>query len=262
MRHYVRALLVFAGIVGLLSPAAAQVNLIQNGSFESNGGVGTSTFANWTVTDQAGGSGSWFVQTGTTSPLNGFTVAAPTNGAFAAMTDQTGPGAHVIIQSFVVPAGGVGSAILSFDWYVNNQSTGGFIINPGGLDYTLSPNQHARVDILTGTAAPFSTSPSDVLANVFITNPGDPSVSGYNTLSTNLTALLNSQAGNTLQLRFAEVDNQNFFVFGADNVSLLASVPEPATWALMSVSGVVVSVGYYWRRRRGQEKVRGWNPTA
>jgi hypothetical protein len=255
-----KILIAIAAIVGFTYPVAAQTNLILNGSFESNGGVGTSTFSNWTATDLAGGTGSWFVQTGTGSPLNNFSVPAPPNGAFAAMTDQGGPGTHVLIQSFVVPAGGVTSATLSFNWYVNNQSGGGFVINPIGLDHTDGANQHARVDILTSAAAPFSTAPSDVLLNAFITNPGDPTVSGYNTLSVDVTALLNANAGNTLQLRFAEVDNQLFFAFGADNVSLLFSVPEPTTWALMGVTLVAGTGTYLWRRRQAREKIIGWNP--
>ena len=47
---------------------------VANGGFESNGGVGTSVFTSWTVVDQPGGSGSWYVQTGTGSPLNAFPV--------------------------------------------------------------------------------------------------------------------------------------------------------------------------------------------
>lgn len=255
-----RVLIAIAAIVGFTYPAAAQTNLILNGSFESNGGLGTNTFTNWTVTDLAGGDGSWWVQTGTGSPVNGFTVPAPTNGAFAAMTDQGGPGTHVIIQSFVVPAGGVGLATLSFDWYVNNQN-GTFIVDPIGLDHTGPANQHARVDILTGAALPFSTAPGDVLFNAFITNPGDPAESGYNTLSTNITALLNAHAGETLQLRFAEVDNQFFFSFGADNVSLFAAVPEPTTWALMGFTLVLGAGSYLWRRRQARAKIIGWNPS-
>src|SRR5437016_77389 len=107
-----RCACMFAALVSfsaVTTPAAAQTNLIANGSFEANGGAGTSIFTNWSVSNIAGGSGSWYVQTGTGSPLNNFIVPVPTNGVFAAMTDQTGPGTHVIIQSFVAPAGGLAS---------------------------------------------------------------------------------------------------------------------------------------------------------
>jgi hypothetical protein len=253
MRKHLHFLIAIAAVAGFAYPAVAQTNLILNGSFEANGGVGTSIFPNWTVTDLAGSNGSWFVQTGATSPVSGFAVAFPTNGTFAAMTDQTGAGTHALIQSFVVPAGGVSSAILTFDWFVGNRD-GIFVVNPAGLDHTAVPNQHDRVDILTGAAAPFSTAPSDVLLNALISNPSDPLVSGYNRLSIDVTALLNANAGSTLQLRFAEVDNQSFFQFGADNVSLLVSVPEPATWGLMGLTGLLGSGAYFWRRRQARAK--------
>jgi hypothetical protein len=44
-----------------------------------------------------------------------------------------------------------------------------------------------------------------------------PAVTGYNTFSFDLTALLVARAGQTLRLRFAEVDNVNVFNFGVDD---------------------------------------------
>jgi len=70
-----------------VAAAADPGDVVVNGSFEVNGGVGTRVFAGWTVVDLPGGSGSWFVQRGTASPLNNFLVAPPTDGLFAAMTD-------------------------------------------------------------------------------------------------------------------------------------------------------------------------------
>ena len=56
--------------------ALAQVSLIDNPSFENNGGVNTSSFAGWTVVNQAGGLGSWYVQAGTSPPIGGAAVPA------------------------------------------------------------------------------------------------------------------------------------------------------------------------------------------
>jgi hypothetical protein len=236
--------------IGVAGQAKADLELITNGSFEAGGG----SFAGWTVTNQAGGSGDWFVQSGTTSPLSGFPVPAPPEGTHAAMTDQPGPGSHVLIQDFVVPTD-VASATLSFDKFVGNRD--GPFATPNSLDFTVIPNQQARVDILTATANPFSVAPGDVLLNVFQTHTGDPTVdSGYSVVSTDLTSFLQSHAGQTLALRFAEVDNQLFFQFGVDSVSLdvttVTAVPEldPSSMAgalALASGGLAVLTG---RRRK------------
>jgi PKD repeat protein len=43
---------------------AAGPNLVVNGDFEQNGGPGTSVLNGWTISNQSGGSGSWFAQKG------------------------------------------------------------------------------------------------------------------------------------------------------------------------------------------------------
>ena len=66
---------------------AAPIELVTNGDFE------TGSFTGWTVTDQAGGSGNWFIDTpGSSTPMNGLPTAAnPAGGSFYAVTDQGGP---------------------------------------------------------------------------------------------------------------------------------------------------------------------------
>jgi hypothetical protein len=228
--------------VAALCPAASAQQLIVNGGFETG-------LSSWTVADQAGGSGSWFVQTGTGSPLNGFPVASPPEGTFAAMTDQGGPGSHVLYQDFIVPTGVVVGA-LGFEHYINN--TAGAFLSPDTLDFSGAGNQQARVDIMTTTADPFSVAAGDVLMNIFQTMPGDPAVSGYNPVNADVTALLQAHAGQTLRLRFAEVDNQLFFSYGVDRVGLtvrVQDVPEPGTVAF-GLSGSFLGLGLLARRRR------------
>lgn len=104
------------------------------GELITNGGFETGTFLGWTEFDQAGGSGSWFVSSSTTAPLSGLSTVGPASGSFYAVTDQTGPGAHVLLQSFTV-APGSSSVILSFDMFVNDYDGGPFT---GPLDYTVS----------------------------------------------------------------------------------------------------------------------------
>jgi len=60
------------------TPAAA-APLLLNGGFESG-------FAGWIRADQLGSDGTFALQTGTTSPVNGITVPVPSGGVAAAMT--------------------------------------------------------------------------------------------------------------------------------------------------------------------------------
>lgn len=219
--------------------------ILVNGSFESG-------FTNWVRVDQIGSDGTFFLQAGTTSPVNGLPVPSPTDGTFAAMTDPMGPGSHVLYQDFLVPLGTT-SGTLTFDLFVGNQATA--FSTPNTLDFsTPALNQQARVDVLLGGTDPFTLLATDILLNVFQTAVGDPLVSGYNTVSVDVGALLAANAGSTLRLRFAEVDNVNLFNLGVDRVSLeasgTASAPEPSTLLLFGVGLTsVVSLRRRTRRR-------------
>jgi hypothetical protein len=219
-------------------PLPAQ-QLITNGGFESG-------FAGWTRTDQTGSEGTWTQQSGTTSPVNGFSVPAPPGGTNAAMTDAQGPGTHVLYQNFVVPLT-LSGATLQFDLYINNHASA--FSSPSTLDFsTPTLNQQIRFDIMTTASDPFSVGASDVLLNVFQTQPGNALISGYNTIIADLTSLLSTHLGETLRLRFAEADNVNFLNAGLDNVSLLA-VPEPSSLS-MALGGLSLFGALLVRRRR------------
>ena len=227
----------------LVSSAAQADVLITNGGFESG-------FAGWAREDRLGSEGTFFLQSGTASPVNLIPVPAPPGGLNAAMTDAQGPGSHVLYQDFVVPTGLIDSGRLRFDLFVGNRATDFVTPNPATLEFsTPALNQQVRVDILRAGTDPFSVAPSDVLLTLFQTGPGNPLVSGYNTTDVDLTALLNANAGNTLRLRFAEVDNVNIFQLGVDNVGVNAVlvVPEPGSLALF---GLTTASYFGWRRRR------------
>lgn len=212
---------------GLVFPASAQ---IVNGGFEAG-------LSGWTKLDQTGSDGTFFVQSGAASPLNAFPVPSPPEGIRAAMTDAAAGGSHVLYQDIAIPLN-VRGASLAFDAFVNS---GNAFFAPANLDWAatnrqggLNLNQQARVDFLTTTADPFSVGSNDVLLNVFQTRPTDPTTAGYFTNSTDLAALFAAHGGETLRLRFAEVDNVSFFNFGVDNVRLsLQTVPEPGSVALL-----------------------------
>lgn len=233
-------------VLGIAIVAGANAaNLIVNGGFEANGGVGTDIFVGWAESDEVGGVGDFYVQSGTGSPLNGFPVPAPPEGAFAAMTDQGGAGAHVIYQDIFVPIG-VTAATLSLQKYVLNQA-GAFVVDPTLSAVSGFANQQARIDLISATADPFSTAPVDVLQNIYQSNVGDPLDDGaYQLVSADVTATLQANAGQFIRLRIAEADNQLFFAFGVDDVKLdVDVVPEPATMAALAIGA-----GMLARRRR------------
>lgn len=213
-------------------PALAQ-DLIINGGFESG-------FAGWTRVDQIGSEGTFHLQSGVSSPVNAFGVVAPPEGVNAAMTDSVGPGSHVLYQDFLVPVL-VPGATLQFSIFINNGAAA--FSTPNSLDFaTTALNQQVRVDILAGGSDPFSTAAGDVLFTAFQSAAADPLVSGYTTFTLDVTALLAARTGQTLRLRFAEVDNVNFFNLGVDAVSL--TIPAPSALALLGIGAVAL------RRRR------------
>lgn len=229
-----RVTLTLGILLAAAGTASAAPELITNGGFES-GLIG------WTLANQLGSDGQFWAQSGTSSPVNALPVAAPLQGSVAAMTDSAGPGSHVLYQDFVVPSS-VPVATLQFAVFVHNYHSA--FVTPSTLDFaTTALNQQARVDLMLASASPFSMLAGDILSNLFRTQVGDPLVSGYTTISTDVTTLLAAHAGETLRLRFAQTDNVNIFNFGVDAVSLL--VPAPMTGLLLAPLGTMAA-----RRRR------------
>ncbi|QIL82084.1 hypothetical protein G7047_20740 [Diaphorobacter sp. HDW4A] len=197
--------------------------LVANGGFESNGGVGSATFAGWQTFMQSGSRGGFLAQQGNKSAVTPVTVAASPQGTFAAMSDQPGPGSHVLYQDIAIPAGY--PATLTAQVYV--QSASSLAAAPATLDYTLAtPNQQARIDVMK-PAATLDDVGSGVLANVFQwpasgATPTYPvQGSGYQTVTLDMS----SYAGQTVRLRIAEVDNRQSLFFGVDAVSINSGAP-------------------------------------
>jgi len=205
----------------LLAMPSQGAQLLLNNGFESG-------FSNWTRADQLGSDGTFLLQTGTTSPVNGFPVPLPPGPTQAAMSDAEGPGSHVLYQDFMVPSV-ANSFVLTFQLFLNNTATTYSTPSTPTLDFsTAALNQQFRVDVLKTTAGVFSVTPADILLNVYQTKAGDPARSGYTTVTADLTGVLAGNLGQTLRLRFAETDNVAPFVAGIDNVSI-SDVPEPST---------------------------------
>jgi hypothetical protein len=209
-------LTVVLGTLALLAaPGPSNAASIVNGGFESG------SFTGWTVVNQPGFSGDWFVYTGTNSPLVGLSIDAPPEGTHAAVTDQRAPGSHLLYQDVALEAGF--DHQLSFFVYYRN--SGGDFATPPTLDAGVVPNQQYRIDVLPPTAPVTSVAPGDVLATVFQTNAGDPLTLAPTPIHVDLSAF----AGMTVRLRFAEVDNQGFFNASVDAIVVQSTPRLPTT---------------------------------
>lgn len=220
---FVRTLAIVAAVVATQGASAAQ--LISNGGFESG-------LSAWTVTDVAGGSGSWYAASGSSGPLSGLSTVGPFAGSGYALTDQTGPGTHALTQSFTVSPG-ASSVMLTFNMFVNSYAD--LFTNGGVLNHTGDAVQFGRVDILTAGAGAFDTG-AGVIGSLFSGIDAGTNPNPYAAYSFDITSLVS--AGGTFQLRFAESDNQLFFNMGVDNVSIDAesgAVPEPGSLILISL---------------------------
>lgn len=205
-----------------LGPARA-AELVVNGGFEQNGGAGSQGFTGWTSASQPGSQGGFFAQQGTKGALTPVAVPSPVEGSYAAMSDQPGPGSHVLYQDIAIPSGQQ-QVMLNARVFVRNAAP--LAAAPASLDFSgAAPNQQARIDVMQPSAA-LDDVGSGVRANVFqwpaSGAPGHPvGSSGYQDVSLDLTAY----AGQTVRLRIAEVDNRQSLFFGVDAVSVVAVAP-------------------------------------
>jgi len=233
----------FAKYLAGVSLAFAVAGVAHAGNLIVNGGFETGDYTGWTASVQPGSSGNVQVTTyaAGVSPISGFPVQPnPAGGTFYSITDQSGPGSYSLTQSFTLAS--AGKVDISFQMFANDQA--GVIVD-AGHDYTVSPNENAEVDILTGAAAAFTDNPADVVSTLY--GPGADNLNTNPNPWTTYNSTLDLAAG-TYQIRFVETDNQGFFQQGVDNVSVTAAAPEPATWAMMVLG--VAGLGAALRRQR------------
>ena len=176
----------------------------------TNGGFETGNLTGWIVANE--GDGVWSAYSGTLSPVTGLTIAAPPQGVYAATTDQTGPGSHIMYQDLVLKK--FQSHNLTLILYYDNQA--GEFCTPDTLDPKIACNQQYRVDVMDPAAPVDSVASGDVLATLFRTEVGAPPTLAPTPMAYDLSAF----AGRTVRLRFSEVDNQSNFLASVDAVNL------------------------------------------
>jgi hypothetical protein len=204
------AVIALAVLLATSTPAGAAE--VDNGSFE------TGDFDGWTVEDEPGSAGDWFVYTGISLPEANNELFAPPCGEFAAVTAQGDPSSQVLYQDLVLEDGMTHTLSMQLS-YINNAED---FVNPDPDTLSIQTqeaNQQYRVEIIDPEADPFSVDPDDILLEIFRTQPGDP-------LSMDWTEFadvdLSEFAGQTVRLRFAEADTESFFNAAADCVELVS----------------------------------------
>lgn len=247
-----RAAVVGLGLVIGAGSAGSQ-ELLVNGGFEAG-------LAGWAAIAAPGSGGGLFAHGGGPGPVSGNPMIGPLSGSLYALTDMISAGAYSLSQGFVVLPGPILRAEFTFSLWNHNYSPGGTVIDPAGLTYTGGPNQHVRIDLLTGTATPFSTAASDVLATFYLDSdpyvPGDP-FNPWVTYSYDIEGYFTGPGA--YQVRFAEVDNMGFNHMGIDDVSVFIEVdpyppdviPEPATVGLVATG--LIGFAAFVRRRRNSK---------
>jgi len=223
-RAGVRIQILFAACVAvaalLVAPAGAGAATVVNGDFETGNLTGWQVF---NLPPEPENSGSWFAYTGTASPFEeGPEVPPPPAGNFAAITAQGGQGTHILYQDVALePYWTHQLSLLVYYHSFAPLATP----SPETLDNGIpAANQQYRVDVMKPTASPESVNPEDILATVFATKTGDPEELGPTPITVDLTPF----AGQTVRLRFAEVDNEFFFAAGADSISIQSTPPSSA----------------------------------
>jgi hypothetical protein len=207
--------------VALLAPVGAGAATVVNGNFESG-------LSGWTVQKAGPSTNGWFAYSGTSSPVSGHLIPAPPQGSNAAITDQDEPSSDILYQDVTLEPYWTHQLTMTLFYTSYNKIQ---IPNPDTLSWTGEPSEHElepgqpnqqyRVDVMKPTAPVNSVNPSDILATVFATREGSPESMGPAQFSVNLTPF----AGQTVRLRFAMTDNENFFNAGVDNVSLVSTPP-------------------------------------
>jgi hypothetical protein len=198
-----------------------------------NGGFETGDLTGWlTSTSSDGG---FYATSDTATPLNGYPTAGSSNGTFYAVSDGFGAGTRALTQLFTYPLGSV-AARLSFDIFVNDQFGNGG--SPQFVEVDLLAN---GADPITGTALAVFYGPTDILVSGG--NP-NPYVYVYSDITSALTP------GGTYLIRVLEADSTGPLQAGVDNFSLMAytQIPEPSTFQLVGLTGVVFAVVFFRRR--------------
>jgi hypothetical protein len=210
----------------LIAFASARAdNLIVNGGFESG-------LTGWTATST--GDGNFTANSGTTTPLTFSNTVGAHSGSFYAVSDDfSGSQTQTLTQTFATPTS-FQTATLSFAMFVNDIEGSAFGSSGPGGEVSLLTSGGALIAVLNG--------PVDTFENPM--GAGNP----YLLYSEDIASLLS--ANTTYELQFSSTDSTGLINVGVDDVSLITTTPEPATFSLSAIGGLLV----FWRAYRKQKE--------
>ena len=164
------------------------------GEVVANGDFETGDLSGWVESNS--GNGSFVINDGTFDPDGPGVALAALGGKFDALSQQAGPGRHVIYQDLTI-ASGAATAVLSWDDRMANYAS-----------TFLDPLQQFRVEI--------RSLDDTVLALAYATTLGDPMQTEWIHRSFDLSAFI----GESIRLAFVEEDNLGYFNLHLDNISV------------------------------------------
>ena len=177
------------------------------------------------------GSGAWFVYSdgqvapdpAQSDPNAPFFVPDPPQGGFAAVTDMNGPGTRILYRD----VGLDGRFALHLTVFYEGSAP---FSTPDTLAYeSPEPNQQFRIDLIDPTAPIDSVADGDVLINLFLTSPADPTSLAPTAVSVDVSPW----AGQTVRLRLAQTDNQGPLRAGVDTIRFEPIGEAPARFDLL-----------------------------
>jgi hypothetical protein len=198
-------------LVALIAPTAASAATVRNGSFEDG-------FDHWTR-DSIGG-GSWATKVRRSSDAQ--IKQAPPEGKKAAYASQHDPSSNILYQDVDLKPNRKSRLTV---WVAYKCKALDFAtpdsLDPGSSDFKRGDdgNEQFRIDVMDPEAPIRSVDAADVLKPVFRTEVGDPRHHRWFKVHANLSSF----DGDTVRLRFAEVDNLGFLTVGVDGVKVTTS---------------------------------------
>lgn len=205
-------------IFGALALSALQVTSagaaqVVNGSF-------TDGLNGWQVQTEPGSGGDWVSYSANPLPISGHIGPVPLDGN-AAVADETGETSTILYQEVALEPGFTHT--LSLDYWVINEGGGWIAPDPNTFSYGTPNNQQARIDIIKSSAAADTTDPADILRTIYAPTSGDSLILDWSHSSVDLSPL----AGQSVRIRFVDVNNAGYLQLGVDNVAI-TSVPQAA----------------------------------
>lgn len=170
----------------------------------------------WRIRTQGGGAWRVYADGRTppdpadSDPTVPFHVVDPPQGRFAVVTDMCSRGARILYRDVKL----TDRRELRFTLFYRGSAP---LSSSQTLDYaTPYENTQFRVDVMKPGAPVDSLAPRDILDTVFRTTPGDPLVLGPRSVAFDLSP----RAGQTVRLRFAQVDSSGPLRVVIDDVKL------------------------------------------